>query len=210
MRLTNDIRDNIRRKALANVPVIDYHALLIPVVQGVLCDHMPDHVRRAYDDPAERPYLHTSSVSVRQGNTDMYLKSRREDGYWQNHEFYGVTQSQSQSRYGTLDIRVDEAALARLKTGTLAYDLSQAVIKSGFFHKHIEQEALFESVKRRLGDTLRSVTTIKRLYDVLEPELHHLIPEEGDKTAGLPATAAPVVDDLRKLGAELPTVAKAN
>lgn len=206
MRLTNDIRDNIQRKALANVPVIDYHALLIPVVQGVLCYHMPDHVRRAYDDTTQRPYLVTAHVTVKQGNKDMYIKSRHEGGYRQNHEFYGVTKT----RYGSLDIRVDDAALAHLKTGTLAYDLSQAVIKSGFFHKHIEQEALFDSVKKRLRDTLHSVTTLKRLYDVLEPELHHLIPKEGDKTASLPATAAPVVDDLRKLGAELPTVAKAN
>lgn len=206
MRLTNDIRDNIERKALANVPVIDYHTLLIPVVQGVLCDHMPDHVRRAYDDPAQRPYLCTAHVSVKQGNRDMYIKSRHENGYRQNHDFYGILQT----RYGSLDIRVDDASLERLKPETLHYDLSHAVIKSGFFHKHIEQEALFESVKKRLRDTLRSVTTIKRLYDVLEPELHHLIPKEGDKTASLPATAAPVVDDLRKLGAELPTVAKAN
>ena len=81
---------------------------------------------------------------------------------------------------------MDDASLERLKPETLHYDLSHAVIKSGFFHKHIEQEALFESVKKRLRDTLRSVTTIKRLYDVLEPELHHLIPKEGDKT-GQPA-----------------------
>ena len=205
MRLTNDIRDNIERKALANVPVIDYHTLLIPVVQGVLCDHMPDDVRRAYDDHAQRPYLCTANVSVKQGNRDMYINSRHENGYRQNHGFYGILQT----RYGTLDIRVDDASLERLKPETLHYDLSHAVIKSGFFHKHIEQEELFKSVKKRLRDTLHSVTTVKRLYDVLEPELHHLIPKEGDTTASLPATAAPVVDDLRKLGAELPTVAKA-
>lgn len=204
MRLTNDIRDNIQRKALANVPVIDYHALLIPVIQGVLCGHMPDAVRAVYDDLDYRRYLIFTYVEVRDGNRGMYIQNRDDSGYLANHRFYGAIPG----RWNEVVIRVDDASVGSIPKGTLHYDLSRAVIESGFYHKHIEQEALFESVKKRLRDTLYSVTTVKRLYDVLEPELHHLIPKEGDKVACLPTTAAPVVDDLRKLGADLPTVQK--
>jgi hypothetical protein len=204
MRLTKDIRNNIHRKAIANVPSIDYHVLLIPLIQGVLCDHMPDHVRRAYDDPAQRAYLKTSNVYVKVGNKDVYIKRLVENRYFQNHEFHGFV---TLDHHG-IAIRHDAAAFAHLKAGTLSHDLSKVVIESGYIIKHLEQQELLESVKRRLRDTLESVNTIKRLYDVLEPELHHLIPKEGDKTANLPATAAPVVEDLRRLGAQLPNVPK--
>ena len=39
----------------------------------------------------KRPYLCTAHVSVKQGNRDMYIKSRHENGYRQNHDFYGIT-----------------------------------------------------------------------------------------------------------------------
>ena len=202
MRLTNAMRDNILSKALSNVPTIDYLGLLIPVVQDVLCDHMPDHVRRAYDDPAQRPYLNSANVYVREGNgyngNAAYLRSGQ--GY---HEFYGVTSTRN------LDVRVTPEVADRLKKGELMHDVTKAIVKSGYFDKYLEQRALLGSVRQRLDNTLRSVSTLKRLYDVLEPELHHLIPKEGDRTANLPALAAPVVDDLRKLGAQLPEVPKA-
>ena len=202
MRLTNDMRGNILSKALSNVPTIDYHALLIPVVQAVICDHMPDHVRRAYDDPAQRSYLKTTSVYIREGNgyngNATYLLSNGTA-----HNFHGLPTT------NTLEVRLTPEFVDRLKKGTLIHDVTKAIVKSGYFDKHLEQQTLFESVKKRLRSTLRSVGTVKRLYDVLEPELHHLIPKEGDKTANLPALAAPVVDDLRKLGAQLPEVPKA-
>lgn len=205
MRLTKDIRNNIHRMALANVPVTDYLALLIPVVQGVLRDRMPPEVRAVYDNEDIRSYLNTAQVSLKDGNSYTYLKARNAAGYLANWETYGATHIV----HGVVSIRVDAASLAHLKEGTLGYALSDAVIKSGFYHKHVEQQALLASVEQRLSATLNSVGTTQRLYDVLEPELHHLIPKEGDKTANLPATAAPVADDLRKLGAELPTVPKA-
>jgi hypothetical protein len=197
MRLTKHMRDHIFHKAMGNVPSIDYAELLWPVVQGVLCAHMPDHVRRAYDNPEDRKYLKSTEVQIREGNgyngTSLYLPNR----------VYGVTES------SRIEIRVDEALTGYLKKGTLPHDLYHAVVKSGYFQKHLDQQGLLKSVKNRLRANLDSVNTVKRLYDVLEPELHHLIPKEADKTANLPATVAPVVDDLRKLGADLPTVAKA-
>ena len=204
MKLTKDIRETIARKTLENIPSLNYHALLIPVVQGVLRDHMPAEVRAVYDNEDTRDYLPTVTCTVRRGNGSgvgsMYIMTKATGPQ----PFYGLRRSSHH-----LDISVSPEVLDRLKEGTLAYDLSHAVIKSGYYDKHIEQENLLDSVKKRLINTLNSVTTLKRLYDVLEPELHHLIPKEGDKTANLPATAAPVVDDLRKLGAVLPEVPKA-
>lgn len=208
MRLTKHTRANLLAKAIANVPTIDYAALLIPVIQDALCKHMPPEVKAVYDNEDTRKYLHTCEVYIRDGNgyggRTMFLRSSAgSSGYRADHEFYGT---QGERR---LDIRVSPDVVSRLKKGTLMCDLTNAVIKSGYFDKHIEQEELFASVKRRLQATLDSVSTVKRLYDVLEPELHHLIPKENDKTANLPAAAAPVVDDLRKLGAQLPDVPKA-
>jgi hypothetical protein len=192
MRLTKDMRSNILRKAITNVPTVDYIALLTPVIQNVLFSHMPATVQEVYSNPSTRDFLKVARVDIRHGNQSVYIPN----------DFYGM----ASSRY--LTIRVDEASMPRFRKGSLDYNLSRAVVKSGLFNKHVEQKALFESVKRRLQSTLDSVTTVKRLYDVLEPELHHLIPREEDKTANLPAAAAPVVDDLKKLGALLPDVPK--
>ena len=207
-RLTKDMRENILRKAIANVPTIDYEALLVPIVQEALCKHMPPEVKAAYDNEETRAYLHTTDVIIRDGNgyngRSMYLRSPDAKGYRAYHQFHGLT-----TKTHRLEISVTPLVVARLKEDTIIHTVTKAVVDSGYYAKHIEQQDLFESVKKRLRDTLESVTTLKRLYDVLEPELHHLIPKEGDKTANLPATVAPVVDDLRKLGAQLPDVPKA-
>jgi hypothetical protein len=204
MRLTKDMRANILRKAIANVPTINYEALLIPIVQEALCKHMPPEVKAVYDNEDTRDYLHTSEVNIRNGNgyggSALYIRAEG-GGY---HGFYGLFDGTNR-----LEIRATPEVVERLKKGTLMHTVTHAVIKSGYFDKHVEQRDLFDSVKSRLRSTLESVTTVKRLYDALEPELHHLIPKEWDKTANLPATVAPVVDDLRKLGAQLPDVPKA-
>jgi hypothetical protein len=167
-------------------------------VQGVLCAHMPDHVRRAYDNEDDRKYLKSTEVQIREGNgyngTSLWLRGM----------VYGVTDLHR------IEIRVGQALAGYLKEGTLTHDLYHAVLKSGYFQKHLEQQALLKSVRGRLQANLDSVNTVKRLYDVLEPELHHLIPKEADKTTNLPSTVAPVVADLRKLGAVLPDVPKSN
>jgi len=202
MRLTKDMRNNIQQKIMANVPVIHYHPLMAEVIQAVLCKHMTDDIRRAYEDPAQRPYLYAQCVEVRDGNDRMTIRQMNDRGcFYAPYEFYGLPRARKV-------IRVDDASVGRLEEGTLDYDLSHALIEGGYYRKHKEQEQLYDSVRRRVVNTLNSVTTVKRLYDVLEPELHHFIPKENDKKAGLPATAAPFADDLKKLGAELPTIPK--
>jgi hypothetical protein len=199
MRLNTDIRNMILKKAMASVPSINYHPLMAAVVQNVLRDHMPLHIQMAYDDLKQRPYLNTFSVRLREGNYGMTIRDG--SGCYGYQPFYGHP-----THRNDLCIRVDGLGH---HAGPLHGAISDAIIASGYYAKHKEQEELLSSVKSRLLNTLRSVTTVKRLYDVLEPELHHLIPKEGDKSALLPAVAAPVVDDLRKLGADLPTTPKA-
>lgn len=185
MRLTNDMRGSMLRTAMKNIPNVDYMAMLEPIVQSVVRVHMPNAVRAAYDDTASRGYLKTVQVVFVDGNKRL----------WQKYRVIGVALDRD------LEIRVDDASFGAMTKGGLKYDLSNAVRKSGLIQKHQDQVALIESVQSRLKSTLASVTTTNRLREVLEPELHYIIPKENDPTANMPATAAPVADDLRKLGA---------
>lgn len=193
MRLTNGIRDAILYKAMTGVPAIDYIAKLVPVIQGVIYKHMPDKVKAVYDDEDSRKYLHSTRCVIKDGNK----------WYWVEPLLRGLDNANN------LEIQINPDAVSIMKKGTLRFDLSKAVIATGYVEKHIEQVELRKDVERRLRNTLRSVTTTKRLREVLEPELHHLIPVESASGANLPALAAPVVSDLRKLGAQLPDVPKA-
>lgn len=200
MRLTNDIRANIARRALANVPTVDYLKQLVPVLQAVLYEHMPPKVKAVYDDPESRVFLRSHEVRLRTG-----------DGYSISTHLPAPVCGFTDKAVYTVDVQTDVRALDAWKAGTLKHDLTKAIIDSGLFAAHIKQQELLKSVKNRLEANLSSVTTVKRLYDVLEPELHHLIPKEPEKikAAGLPACVAPVVADLKALGAVLPDVPKA-
>ena len=184
MRLTNDMRDAMLRRAMQDVPNVDYLAQMTPVVQNVLYSHMPASAQMLYDNPATRAYLQTNRVEVLDGNKRFFVG-----------RFCGVPGRND------LTARVDDAGFMAMKKGTKGRAVAVAVRRSGLLQKHIEQRDLLDSVRRRLQSTLRYVSTVKRLRDVLEPELHYIIPEETDLTANLPASAAPVADDLRRLGA---------
>lgn len=207
MRVTNDIRRNILNAATKSVPTIDYHAKLAEMIQAVLVENMLPTVLAAYNDTKSRQYLRTVAVVIKDGNgngssMNLYYKNGR-GCMSAPFQFYGIHGDH------TIYIQVNKAAVAALKKDSLSYKLSAAVIKSGFYQAHYDQDLLLSQVKARLNATLDACTTTKRLYEVLETELHHLIPADNDKVANLPATAGPVVADLRRLGAELPTVPRA-
>jgi hypothetical protein len=104
---------------------------------------------------------------------------------------------------------MDDAENAgRLPEGSLYRDIVTKLHKAGLVDAYFTQEDLRVSVRNRLRANLRASSTFKQLYANLEPELHHYIPKDEVK-AQVPACVAPVVDDLRKLGAVLPEVAKA-
>lgn len=202
MRLTNDIRDNIRAKIMSDVPTIDYRAMLFNMVQDIIVEHMDPRVRAVYEDEKLRPLLDTNTCRFRLDN-----------GY--NYSVHTCNPDHN-SHYGehaglpfSLDICLEPRVVERTKKGSIYYDVMHAAMKSGHVHKHFEQQNLLDSVKKRVRSTLSSVGTVSKLYDVLEPEFHHLIPREDDKKIQLPATAAPFAEDLRKLGANLPKVPKA-
>jgi len=201
MRLTKNMREEILRKATAGVPVVNYKAKLQPVLQAVVCKHMPEPARLAYEDEESRLFLTTVHLEVKEGNGY--------NGRSMTFSKYDNDPVRGYAVQGRLVVRVDDASFDQARKGTLSYDLAAVVRKTGYLDKHYEQLVVMQNVRKRLKATLESVTTVKRLYDVLEPELHHLIPkEENAAVANLPAAAGPVVDDLRKLGAQFPDVPK--
>lgn len=188
-RLTNDMRDHIRIRIMAGLPNVDYAKQIRALIQDTIIEFAPKQVQELYADEATRKYLQSGYAEIRGGN-------RRIDGlgYW--NEVYGLTKE--------LSIQIDERAEEVLIEGSLYYALYWRLKNSGLVSKHKEQEELRADVVKRLKANLAAATTIKRLYTILEPELHGYIPREADPVVNLPATVAPVVDDLRKLGAKLP------
>ena len=191
MRLTNDMRDWMLRKAMKDIPNVDYLEQLKPIIQNVIYSHMPASAQMLYDNMATRSYIKLEEVNLRDGNRRFYMG-----------RFFGVINHRG------YDCRVDDSGFHAHKKGTTERAISAAVRRSGLLIKHIEQANLMESVQRRLKSTLASVTTSNRLRDILEPELHYIIPVDGDRAANLPATAAPVADDLRRLGATFDAAAR--
>lgn len=193
-RLTNELRDDIQRKIMKGLPNVDYAKQIRALIQDTIIEFAPKQVQELYADEATRKYLQSGYAEIRGGN-------RRIDGlgYW--NEVYGLTKE--------LSIQMDERAEEMLVEGTMHHAIYWRLKNSGLVSKHKEQEELRKSVSARLKANLAAATTIKRLYTILEPELHGYIPKELEGVANLPTTVAPVVDDLRKLGANLPETPKA-
>jgi hypothetical protein len=196
MRLNSIIRNKILASAMKNVPVISYTDLLIPIVGKVIQDHLPKEISEIAKNPQLSQYLQSNRVLIKRGNGLSYNTVNLYDKSHGQTYFSGLT--------CFLEVRLDQGAINQLIPSNLRYKVAVAVNESGYFDKYVEQEELRSSVRDRLEATLNSVASTKRLYDVLEPELHHLIPKEDDVQANLPATATHVVADLKKLGATFP------
>lgn len=191
-RLTNDLRYHIRDKIMKGLPVIDYKAQIEEFVQSIVIKFAPTEVQELYKTESGKMYLPEHDVYI----SDPH--GTRRDIYVYN--IYGL--------YKTIKVRLDPRAIDVLKEGTLEHALHVGLTENQLCHKLVEQEQLRKNVDDRLTANLAAANTIKKLYTVLEPELHGYIPVDV-QVANLPATVAPVVDDLRKLGANLPIVAKA-
>lgn len=197
MRLTNDTRDSIHRKIMSDLPTVDYPAQIHALVQKVVVENMDPALRAVYDNSNLRPYLRRTQLEVCKGNAHVPLWSSDDTKY-----VVGLPN-------GLIRLQVDDLT-ARTEThrDTLWGKLVNALNESKLVDKYFEQKDLYDTVSRRVKHNIYTATTVKRLYDILEPELHHYIPKVSD-TPMLPATVAPVVDDLRKLGKKLPVVPKA-
>ena len=200
-KLTNDLRDNVYYKIMKDLPFRNFIKEIHAIVQEEVIKHAPQQVQELYASELLRGYLNTTTVEVKLGNRSVAR-------YWHtsgtDYEYYDRI-------YGLKDnitIRMDDAANAdRLPDGSLYKSIITKLANEGLVRDHFEQTDLRDSVSKRLRANLRSATTIKKLYDVLEPELHGFIPKD-DVMSTLPACVAPVVDDLRKLGAMLPDTPK--
>lgn len=190
-RLTNDMRDLMLHNIMKGLPAINYEAQLYELVQETIIEFSPKQVQELYADEKTRPYLSCDYFHLRDGNRSTMGYSR----------MVGLTREMS--------IQLDERNESLIKEGTLYHALYTRIKKSDLLTKHRRQVELRESVRQRLKSNLAAATTVKRLYDVLEPELHGYIPVIVEGNSNLPACVAPVVDDLRKLGATLPDTPKA-
>jgi len=197
-RVTNDLRASMERAIMAGLPVVNYVTLIHELVQEVVIAHAPEQVRVMYDDPDLRDYLNDVRLEVKVGNKHVPM--------WQGND--RNTESIKGLTKGITIQMMDSANAERLAEKSLYRALLTKLKESGLVDKYFGQDDLRSSVRNRLKANLRASTTFKQLYANLEPELHHYIPKD-ELRAQVPACVAPVVDDLRKLGADLPTVPKA-
>jgi hypothetical protein len=196
-RITNNLRTAMEREIMKDLPSRDYAKEIHALVQEVVIAHAPEQIRVMYDDPDLRGYLKTVGLEVKIGNKYV-LMNRIGEGHG---EVYGI-------KSGRLSIRMDDAENAsRLPEGSLYRDIVTKLHEAGLVAAYFAQDDLRANVRVRLRANLGAAATFKQLYEILEPELHHYIPKDEVK-AQLPACVAPVVDDLRKLGAVLPSVPK--
>ena len=195
-RVTNDLRDNLERQIMKDLPSRDYVKEIHALVQEEVMKKAPEQVQALYANEETRNYLARNTLNVHKGNQAVPMYR---GGEWQY--VYGLKDM--------LKVRMDDAGNAnRLPEGSLYREIVTKLHKAGLVDAYFAQEELRVSVRNRLRANLRASGTFKQLYANLEPELHHYIPKDEVK-AQVPACVAPVVDDLRKLGAVLPEVAKA-
>jgi hypothetical protein len=196
-RITNNLRLSMERAIMKDLPSRDYSKEIHALVQEIVAEHMEPKVRALYDNPDLRGHLKTAGLDVKMGN-NYVLMNRIGEGHG---EVYGI-------KSGRLSIRMDDAENAsRLPEGSLYRELVTKLHEAGLVDAYFAQDELRANVRVRLRANLGAAATFKQLYEILEPELHHYIPKDEVK-AQLPACVAPVVDDLRKLGAVLPSVPK--
>lgn len=192
-RVTKDLRYSMERAIMKDLPSRDYKVEIHKLVQDTIAAQLPPEVKTLYDNEDLRKYMGSNSIEVFKGNTSVGMYNAS-----------GV--------YGLLDymrIRMDDAEhTRRLPEGSTYAAVVTALVASGLVDAYFTQEELRKSVLNRVRSNLEAAKTFKQLYEILEPELHHYIPKDEAK-AQLPACVAPVVDDLRKLGAVLPETPKA-
>ncbi len=195
-RVTNNLRHALELAIMKDLPSRDYIEEIHALVQEEVMKKAPEQVQALYADEETRKYLAQHTLDVRKGNQSVPMYR---GGEWQY--ILGLK--------AMLKVRMDDAEnVDRLPEGSLYREIVTKLHEAGLVDAYFKQDDLRESVRQRLRANLRAASSIKKLYEVLEPELHHYIPKDEAK-ANLPACVAPVVDDLRKLGAALPETPKA-
>lgn len=192
-RVTKELRHSMERAIMKDLPSRDYKMEIYKLVQDTVIAQLPPEVKALYGNEDLRKYLVSHGIEVIKGNTSV--------GMYAYPDVYGLP--------AYMKIRMDDAEYdGRLTEGTQYAAVVKALVASTLVDKYFEQERLRSSVLKRVRSNLEASNTFRQLYANLEPELHQYIPKDEAK-AQVPACVAPVVDDLRKLGAVLPEVPKA-
>ena len=190
-RLTNEMRESMLTRIMYGLPNVNYLQQIKDLVQKTIIEFAPKEVQTLYGDEKLRNYLADNYVEIKDGNGYRSMIYER---------VYGLSKG--------MTIQMDPRTEAILKDGTLLHAIYTRLRDSNLMAKRQEQEELRQDVRTRLKANLASVTTIKRLYEVLEPELHGFIPRVAEGKSTLPSCVAPVVDDLKKLGLVVPETPK--
>lgn len=196
-RLSNDLRNELRHKIMKDLPSKNYIPDIHALVQRVVIAEAPAAVRVMYEDPKQRCYLRVSDLQVSVGNSRVFM--------WEGEGCDRIV------GYPERELRLNLAEGAvelEMGRGKLRGKIIAELASSGLVKAYFDQRELRDKVSKRVQANLAAAKTIKQLYTVLEPELHHYIPKD-EHIVNLPSTVTPVVDDLRKLGANLPEVPKA-
>jgi hypothetical protein len=196
-RLTNDMRDSIRRNIMKGLPNRNYETEIYNLLQGVVVAFMDPRVKAVYEDVSLRPLLQRHDVRISTGSKNLYL--------------YNATDRYIVGLNKQMEIRIADYDLPdRVPEGSMYHHILFKTKLVELVRAHYAQDELREQVSKRLKANLAAATTIKRLFEILEPELHGYIPVIVEGKSTLPACVAPVVDDLKKLGLVVPEVPKAS
>lgn len=196
MRLTKYIRNQIHYAVMKDLPSIDYVKMAGDLIQTTLIDLMPAKVKTLYEE--DQTYFRgCNRVFV----DSLHIYRSDNDGLTTS-IFFGVPHIPT--NLYDLNLTNNPEKVHPKRKEAIESKLSEALISSGYITKHFEQQQLKKNVSSRLKASLESVTTTQKLKDVLEPELHRFIPQDPIQVKTLlPSTIAPVVSDLKLLGAKL-------
>lgn len=196
MRLTKSHRYALRQQILATLPVVDFDTQILDVLRAAALPFAPEPVRPILNAPEYWPLFREIYVSVRDGNDTVWSRTVR--------GMYGGDDTAE----GRLSVNVR----GMYAEGSYKAALVKALNNSGVLARYVDYTQRRKDVEYRIRRVLDAATTVKQLYEVLEPELHTFVREiEGTKPppvalAQLPVASRKVVDDMRLLGAALPEV----
>ena len=140
-RVTKQLRYNMERDIMKDLPSRDYTVEIYKLVQDTIADQLPTEVKSLYDNEDLRKYIVSSNIEVFKGNTSV--------GMYSQPDVYGLA--------GYLRIRMDDAEHAnRLPEGSPYAAVVMALAASGLVDGYFEQEELRSSVMKGCARQLGS------------------------------------------------------
>jgi hypothetical protein len=190
MNLSISVKAGIVSKIMHDVPKVNYAALVQEHVQKVALDLMPAPARALYDDVTLRPFLN--------GKVGLYISGYNALGhvggiYWRAPNDRSMLYLSKFSRNGDMDEMTKK--LLDAVHGPIE-------LLAGLADKQFRAR---RSMENKLREMLTPVRTLKQAKVVLEPQLHHYLPEDIYAMRNRAASAGTalvlhVVSDLAAMG----------